>query len=154
MKSRLLLKPAFVLFPLVAGLLLATGCATSSHVPRVNYPVTYQIDVGNTNLSAEGDRQDLNVVATQRLEVTPGDRIHFAVDSPVIVDVSIYEADDRGSRQILWHHEGTVLASTILPRTRALLVEFSAARSNSSGRLSFTVSDRPIGGVTTTEIGR
>lgn len=129
-----------------AALLLAAGCASTYSRPRVNYPVTYQIQVGNSQVSAEGDRQNLNVVANQQVEVVPGDRLHFVVDSPVVVRLEIYDAATDGSRRLVSETEGTAFGSSFTPRHGTAVFAFSTARPNSSGLLQFTISDEPIRG--------
>lgn len=134
-------------FPAVAlaavALLWGAGCASNPSRPMVSYPVTYQIQVGNSQVSAAGDAQNLNVVANQQVEVMAGRPLYVNVDSPVVVDFKIYEV--RGDTvRLLTKMEGTQFGTSFTSNTSVARFEFAAARPNSSGMLQFTISDEPI----------
>jgi hypothetical protein len=138
------LKLAFPLGALaLAGWL--SGCATPAPtVPKVAYPVTYQINVGNTEVSAPAGPQNLNVNATQQVTVQPGATLYYQVISPVAVTMYIYADGDGGSHALLGQMQGTSFTSSILPSTSSLEFAFAVAQANSSGTLQFTISDQPI----------
>ncbi|MCF3648950.1 hypothetical protein [Synoicihabitans lomoniglobus] len=138
------MKPSRIFTAIAAvALLWGAGCASSSSRPRVSYPVTYQIQVGNSQVSASGDAQNLNVIANQNAEVVPGRRLYVYIDSPVVVDFKIVEI--AGSRnRLVTKMEGTRFETSFTPRSDQARFEFSAARPNSSGLLQFTISDQPV----------
>ena len=138
MKTKLLLS----LFA-SAGLFLA-GCATTASVPRVNYPVSYNVQVGNTQVATAAGGQNLNVAATQQVEVDPGEPLYYRVDSPVDVTVSVFEVASSGSRSLLGQMRGTSFTTSIMPSTSMVEFSFAASQPNSSGLVQFTLSDEPI----------
>ncbi len=128
---------------IAAALLFVSGCSSPSNLRHVNYPVTYQVQVGNSQVNAAGDNQNLNIVANQHVEVIPGRTLFFNVDSPVIVHLEIYERDGS-SRRMIGQMEGTMISSSFTPRSETAVFEFAAAHANSSGTLQFTLSDEPL----------
>ncbi len=138
MKTRILL--AFGLSTL--GLVMA-GCTTAS-LPRVTYPVTYQIHLGNTQVRSSYGPQNLNVNATQDVTVSPDEPLYYQVSSPVEVVVYVYEGETPGERTLLGQNEGTSFTSSVLPRSDSLQFVFSVAQANSSGVVQFTLSDEPL----------
>jgi hypothetical protein len=134
----------FAPLPLILAACLA-GCATSPPMPSVTYPVTYQINLANSQVAASGyGPQNLNVAATQQVTVEPGQTLYYQVNSPVAVTLSIYADDGAGNRTALGQLQGTSFTSSVLPSTAHLDFAFSVAQPNSSGTLQFTLSDRPI----------
>ncbi len=125
------------------ALLWGAGCASNPSRPRVSYPITYQIQVGNSQVSASGDAQNLNVTANQQVEVAPGRPLYVKVDSPVVVNFQIFETNGSSAR-LVTKMEGTTFNTSFTPSTTQARFEFSAARANSSGMLQFTISDTPI----------
>ena len=128
---------------LIALALLGAGC-TTSYLPKVNYPVTYQIQLGNTQVRSNYGPQSLNVNATQDVTVSPDQALYYQVTSPVEVVVYVYEVESGGDRALLGQNQGTSFTSSILPRTSTLEFVFSVAQANSSGVIQFTLSDQPI----------
>ncbi len=127
------------------GLALAgAGCTTTS-LPRVTYPVTYQIQLSNTQVRSDYGPQNLNINATQDVTVSPNEPLYYQVSSPVEVVVYVYELDAVNQRTLLGQNEGTLFNSYVVPPTSTLEFVFSVAQANSSGVLQFTISDQPIG---------
>lgn len=135
---------AQLLISFVAAVALLAGCATTANVPRVNYPVTYNVQVGNTQVATNVGGQNLNVAATQQVEVEPGEPLYYRVNSPVDVTVSVYEVASTGDRSLLGQMRGTSFTTSVMPSTRAVEFSFAAAQANSAGTLQFTLSDEPI----------
>lgn len=129
---------------LVIGLL--AGCATPPPPrPVVVYPVTYDVLVGNTQVSASAGPQNLNVSATQQVTAKVGKPLYYQIVSPVAVNVSIFERKSPEMGRVLVRDmQGTAFTSSITPSVSGLEFVFSAQESNSSGTLKFTLSDRPI----------
>jgi hypothetical protein len=129
---------------LVVGLF--AGCATPAPPrPVVVYPVTYDVPVGNTQVSASAGPQNLNVSATQQVTAKVGAPLYYQIVSPVAVTVSIYERKSSELGRVLVRElQGTAFTSSITPSVSALEFVFSVQESNSSGTLKFTLSDRPI----------
>ncbi len=128
---------------LVALALAAAGC-TSTSLPRVTYPVTYQIQLSNTQVRSDYGPQNLNVNATQDVSVSPEQPLYYQVSSPVEVVAYVYELDAPGQRTLLGQNQGTLFNSYVVPPTSTLEFVFSVAQANSSGVLQFTISDQPI----------
>ena len=135
----------------LVGLLALTACvAPTPPRPVVAYPVSYQVQVGNTQVSANDGPQNLNVSATQDVSVDPGKTLYYQVVSPIDVTLSLYElpvsnavnAATAGSR--IAQMQGTTFTSSITPSTSVVRFTFTASQANSSGNLRFTLSDRPI----------
>lgn len=125
--------------------LFASGCSTTPPRPVVHYPVTYDVPVGNTQVSSSAGPQNLNVSSTQQVTAEVGDPLYYQIVSPVAVTVSVYERRSTGSgRMLLREMQGTSFTSSITPSVSALEFVFSVQESNSSGTLKFTLSDRPI----------
>ena len=121
------------------------GCVSSP--PSISYPVTYQIQVGNTQVSSVNGPQNAIVNASQVAAVVPGAPLYYQVVSPVIVTVTAYERtypNDPASRRQVGQMQGTTFTSSIVPTVVTMEFTFAVAQANSSGVLQFTLSDRPI----------
>ncbi|HEX2101655.1 MAG TPA: hypothetical protein VHF69_13365 [Candidatus Synoicihabitans sp.] len=129
---------------LSAVALIAAGCSTTASVPRVNYPVSYNVQVGNTQVATNVGGQNLNVAATQQVEVEPGEPLYYRIDSPVDVTVSAFEVGRDGQRSLLGQMRGTSFTTSVMPSTSQVEFSFSASQPNSSGLVQFTLSDEPI----------
>ena len=123
--------------------LICAGCTTMS-LPKVTYPVTYQIQLGNTQVRSDYGPQNLNVKATQDVTVSPDQPLYYQVGSPVEAVVYVYELGPQNERTLLGQNQGTSFSAYVLPRTETLEFAFSVAQANSSGVLQFTISDQPI----------
>ncbi len=122
------------------------GCATPPPPrPVVVYPITYDVPVGSTQVSATAGPQNLDVSSTQQVTAKVGEPLYYQVVSPVAVTVSIYyrEAADQ-PRVLLREMQGTAFTSSITPSVPVLQFVFSAQQANSNGTLKFTLSDKPI----------
>lgn len=134
----------FVTCAAIAGLL--AGCSTPAHRPVVVYPVTYDVPVGNTQVSASAGPQNLNVSSTQQVTAVVGQPLYYQITSPVAVTVSIYErtSSSEMGRVLLREMQGTAFTSSLTPSSASLEFVFSVKESNSAGTLKFTLSDRPL----------
>lgn len=135
----------------LAGVFALNGCvAPTPPRPVVAYPVSYQVPVGNTQVSANTGAQNLNVTANQDIQVEPGQTVYYQVVSPVDVVVSVYELPTTTTPSArVAQMQGTTFTSSITPTASALRFSFAASQPNSSGTLRFTLSDRPIAPATT-----
>ncbi len=136
----------WISFVVVLALGLLAGCATSpERRPVVAYPVTYDVPVGNTQVSASTGPQNLNVSSTQQVTADVGEPLYYQVISPVPVTVSIYERRSANQARVLMREfQGTSFTDSFVPSEPNLEFVFSAQQSNSSGTLKFTLSDRPL----------
>ena len=137
---------AFVMSMPVLSLLALTACvAPTPPRPVVAYPVSYQVQIGNTQVRANDGPQNLNVSATQDVSVEPGKTLYYQVSSPIDVTLSLYELPSSTTPSArLAQTQGTTFTSSIVPTTSAVRFTFTATQPNSSGTLRFTLSDRPI----------
>lgn len=151
MKSNYLPR-AFVMSMPVMSLLALTACvAPTPPRPVVAYPVSYQVQVGNTQVTANTGPQNLNVAATQDVSVEPGKTLYYQVTSPIDVTLSLYELPYTNSPSTrLAQTQGTTFTSSITPTSSAVRFTFTASQPNTSGTLRFTLSDRPIAPAVTT----
>jgi hypothetical protein len=125
---------------------LGSGCmGPSERRPMIVYPVTYDVPVGNTQVSASTGAQNLKVSPTQEVTADVGEPLYYQIVSPVPVNVAIYErrSPDRG-RVLVREFQGTSLTNSIIPAEPHLEFQFAALQPNSSGTLQFTLSDRPL----------
>lgn len=128
---------------LAAVFLLLAGCATTPPLPKVTYPITYQIGVGNTQVTTSAGPQNTNQSATQQVTVEPGETFYYQVVSPVAVTLSVYEAG-AGGHTLLGQMQGASFTSSIVPQTSSLEFSFAVSEANTGGTVQFTLSDRPI----------
>ena len=129
------------------ALFFSGGCATTPPLPHITYPATYQIPVGNTQVSSNYGPQSLNNAPSQVVSVLPGSKLYYQVVSPVMVVLYIYERptpDDAAGRRLVGQMEGTTFTSSFIPSTSTVEFGFAVAQANSSGTIAFTLSDRPI----------
>jgi hypothetical protein len=133
------------------AVLAITGCSSVPPPPSIVYPVTYQIQVGNTQVNSTSGPANTNIAASQVAAVIPGAPLYYQVVSPVIVVVTAYERaypNDPASRRQVGQMQGTTFTSSIVPTTGTMEFTFAVAQTNSSGVLQFTLSDHPIAPVT------
>lgn len=126
------------------ALVWLAGCATTADVPRVSYPVSYSIQVGNAQVATSAGGQNLTVAPTQQVEVVPHEPLYYRVDAPVDVTVSVFELTRNGERSLLGQMRGTRFTTSVMPRTSQIEFAFNASQPNSSGMVQFTLSDEPI----------
>lgn len=146
MKINRFLRSALIALPVTALLALTACVAPTPPRPVVAYPVSYQVQVGNTQVSASDGPQNLNVSATQDVSVEPGKTLYYQVASPIDVTLSLYElpASTATSTARVAQMQGTTFTSSITPTTSLVRFTFGVSQANSSGTLRFTLSDRPI----------
>lgn len=151
MKSNYLPRALVMSMPVLSLLALTACVAPTPPRPVVAYPVSYQVQIGNTQVTANDGPQNLNVSATQDVSVEPGKTLYYQVVSPIDVTLSLYELPYTNSPSTrLAQTQGTTFTSSITPTTSAVRFTFSATQANSSGTLRFTLSDRPIAPAVTT----
>jgi hypothetical protein len=132
-----------------ASLLLALSACVAPTPPRpvVAYPVSYNVQIGNTQVTSTAGPQSLVASATQDVAVEPGKTLYYQVVSPVDVTLSLYELPRSSSSYTpprAAQLQGTTFTSSITPSTSRVRFTFAASQANSSGTLQFTLSDRPI----------
>jgi len=130
-------------FGLALALFLA-GCESQPMAPHVNYPSTYQVQVGNTQVLSAYGPQSSNVTAAQQVTVAPRVPIYYQVVSPVAVTVYVYQDESNGTRTLIGQMQGMTFSSSITPAASSLEFAFAVANANSSGTLQFTVNDQPM----------
>lgn len=146
MKTHRFRRSIALAIPLI-GLLALTACvAPTPPRPVVSYPVSYQVQIGNTQVRANDGPQNLNVSATQDVSVEPGKTLYYQVVSPINVTLSLAELPVPSTTITapIAQMQGTTFTSSITPTTSALRFTFVASQANSSGTLRFTLSDEPI----------
>ncbi|PTY08504.1 hypothetical protein DB347_02675 [Opitutaceae bacterium EW11] len=129
----------------LAAVLLG-GCASDvPPTPRIQYPVTYQVPIGNTSVRSDYGPQNLSTQATQQVTVETGRPIYYQVVSPVDVSVSVNElSGPKAARHLVSQMQGTSFTAMVTPTTPALEFTFSPVQANTGGTVRFTLSDRPI----------
>lgn len=137
------MKSTLALACLAAALLLG-ACASESSAPRINYPVTYSVQVGNTRVTSDYGPQNLNTQAVQQVAVEPGRPLYYEVVSPFEVSVQVSESASPGVKEQISQMQGTTFTAMITPKTPTVEFVFAAAHTNSGGALQFTLSDQPI----------
>lgn len=132
------------LFSLAAALM--AGCATDTPAtPRIKYPVTYTVQVGNTRVNSDYGPQNLSTTANQQVAVDPGSPLYYRVNAPYDVSVQVSEIPSTGSKRQVSTMQGMSFSATVTPTTPTLEFAFSPVRANTGGPLEFTLSDKPIG---------
>ena len=124
--------------------LVFAGCASEPEVAHVHYPVTYQVQVGNTKAVSDYGPQNLKTEATQRVTVEPGLPLYYHVESPFEVLVTVAESPTPDMKHEVSNMSGSSFTTSITPQTPTIEVTFSAAHPNTGGILKFTLSDKPI----------
>lgn len=134
-------KLALFIFP---ALLLIAGCASEPDAPRIQYPVTYHVQVGNTRVTSDYGPQNLTTQAMQQVAVEAGRPMYYQVVSPFDVTVQIYEAASSNVKKQVSQMQGTTFTAMITPQTPTLEFTFTPSHTNSGGDVQFTLSDQPI----------
>lgn len=131
---------------LALSALLAAGCASDiASAPRIKYPVTYTVQVGNTRVNSDYGPQNLSTTANQQVAVDPGSPLYYSVAAPFDVAVQVSEIPSNGAKRQVSTMQGQSFSATVTPSTPTLEFSFSPVRANTGGPLEFTLSDRPIG---------
>jgi hypothetical protein len=123
------------------------GCATdqTASLPRIHYPVTYSVPVGNTSVNSSYGPQAMNVSASQDVTVQPNVTLYYQVNSPINITLYIYDKLSSGERgNLLGTMQGTQFTSSTTPDSTVLEFVFTSSQTNSNGTLAFTLSDTPI----------
>lgn len=118
------------------------GCSTPPP-PHAAYPVTYRIQVDNTEAHSDTGPQNPAMSPTQAVAVVSGQPLYYQVVSPVDVTVYFYGMEGEGARVFLGQMQGRTFAASVTPNTNTLEFVFVATQPNSSATLKFTLSDQP-----------
>jgi len=124
------------------GLLVLAGCDS---VPSVNYPLTYQVPIGNSQVSNAYGPQNLNVSGVQDVPAQPGVPLYYQASAPVTL--SFYAFDKTGpgpGGPILNQSQGQFFNGSVTPTSGTVEFVFSVAQTNTGGTVQFTVSNQPI----------
>lgn len=129
--------------PLAAlGLLVFAGCDTT---PDVHYPITYQVPIGNSQVTSAYGPQNLNVSGVQDVPVQPGMQLYFQAVAPVNLTFYVFDKTGPGpGGPMLNQGQGTFFNGSVTPTANAVEFVFSAAQANTGGTVQFTISDHPI----------
>ncbi len=128
----------------LAALLFMAGCASEPAAPRIKYPITYQVQVGNTRVSSDYGPQNLTTQATQQVAVEAGRPMYYQVISPFDVAVTVTESASPGMKTQVSQMQGTIFTAMITPQTPMVEFSFAPAHTNTGGTMQFTLSDQPI----------
>jgi hypothetical protein len=127
--------------PAAALLILLAGCSTT----MTSLPMSYQIPIGNSQVSNAYGVQNLSVNATQDVTVPTGSTLYYQVASPV--NLTFYVFDKTGSAPggtLLGKLQGTTFTSQAVSQTGTLEFVFSADQLGTGGTVQFNVSAQPI----------
>ncbi len=150
MKTNHLPRALVTTLPILSLLALTACVAPTPPRPVVAYPVSYQVQIANTQVVSADGPQNLSNNATQDVTVDPGKTLYYQVVSPIDVTLSLYELPSPGMPSArIAQMQGTTFTSSITPSTSVVRFVFSASQANSSGNLRFTLSDRPIAAAVT-----
>jgi hypothetical protein len=125
----------------VLGLLAFAGCES---VP-VNYPLNYQVPIGNSTVSNAYGPQNLNVSGVQDVPATPGQPLYYNATAPV--NLTFYAFDKTGpgpGGPQLNQSQGTYFNGSVTPTSSTVEFVFSVAQANTGGTVMFTVSNHPL----------
>lgn len=123
------------------ALLLLAGCETST----IQYPITYQVPIGNSQVTSAYGPQNLNVSGVQDAPAVPGEPLYFQVVSPVYLTLYAFDKTGPGSGGTQLNvSQGTFFNTSVTPTGNTVEFVFSAAQQGTGGTVQFTVSDHPI----------
>jgi len=129
--------------PLAAlGLLVLAGCDST---PSVTYPITYQVPIGNSQVSNAYGPQNLNVSGVQDVPAQPGVPLYYQASAPVTL--SFYAFDKTGpgpGGPTLNQSQGQFFNGSVTPTSSTVEFVFSVAQMNTGGTVQFTVSNHQI----------
>jgi hypothetical protein len=131
-----------ILLPLAAlGLLVLAGCDS---VPY-NYPITYQVPIGNSTVSNAYGPQNLNVSGVQDVPAQPGVQLFYQASAPVTLTFYAFDKTGPGpGGPVLNQSQGQFFNGSVTPTSSTVEFVFSVAQANTGGTVQFTVSNRPI----------
>jgi hypothetical protein len=126
--------------------LFAGGCSSAPPTNQSPYPVTYNIQVDNTQSPSDYNAQATSASATRDVAVASGQTLYYKVESPVDVTVYFYGVESPGEsgRIFLAQMQGRTFVSSIMPNKGTLEFVFIATQPNSHGTVKFTLSDHPL----------
>ena len=127
-----------------AAILLMAGCSSTPPLTRIKYPVTYQVQVGNTRVASDYGPQNLTTSANQQVSVGAGRPIYYQVVSPFDITVQVSESDSPHTKKQVGQMQGTSFTAMATPQTPVLEFSFVPTHTNTGGTLQFTLSDQPI----------
>ncbi len=139
-----------LLIPLLMLAGLGAGCQTTASAPQVDYPASYDIQVGTTAATTDEAGPKSGRTATQQVQVVPHELLYYRVDSPVDVIVSVYE-NRNGDHVLLGQMRGTSFTTSVMPSTGNVEFSFAPSTVNRTGTVRFTLSDSPIVAVAAVE---
>ena len=125
-------------------LALFAGCSSEPAVIHIKYPITYQVQVGETKAVSDYGPQSLSNQAVQQLTVEVGRPLYYRVDSSFEVLVTVAEVPSPDMRHQVSQMQGANFTTSITPQSSNLVVTFSAAKPNTGGTVKFTLSDEPF----------
>ena len=120
------------------------GCASEPEAVQVKYPVTYNVQVGQTKAVSDYGPQTLSNQAVQQVTVEIGRPLYYSVSSEFDVLVSVSEVPSPDERRQVSQMQGKEFTTSITPETSTIVVTFTAAKPNTGGNVKFTLSDQPI----------
>ena len=127
---------------LAAGAAVAflAGCESAP-----DYPITYQIPIGYSQVTSVYGLQNLNVSATHDSAVQPGVPMYYQIASPVNMTVYVFDKNGPGPGGVLLNQtQGTSITSMATARSDTLEFVFSASQPYTAGTVQLTISDRPL----------
>jgi hypothetical protein len=133
---------SLAVLPAAALLVLLAACSSPT---TTSLPMSYQIPIGNSQVSNAYGVQNLAVNATQDVTVTPGSTLYYQVVSPV--NLTFYVFDKTGGTPggtLLGKLQGTTFTSQATSQTGTLEFVFSADQMGTGGTVQFNVSDRAL----------
>lgn len=125
-----------------AAALFLSGCSSE---PDVNYPVTYHLPIGNSQVTSAYGPQNMNVNATQDVQFPAGRTLYYQVISPVNLTFYVFDKTGPGpGGSLLGQMQGTTFTSSATTQSGTLEFVISASDANTGGTVTFTISDRPL----------
>ncbi|HEY3756444.1 MAG TPA: hypothetical protein VGL42_09880 [Opitutaceae bacterium] len=132
-------------FPVILASLALLALAGCDTVPSVQYPITYQVPIGNSTVTSAYGPQNLNVSGQQSVPAIPGQPLYFQIASPVNVTLYVFDQTGPGpGGPQLVQSVGSFWNQPVTPTGRNVEFVFSATQQGTGGTVQFTVSDHPI----------
>jgi len=133
---------AKIFAPLAAlGLLVLAGCDSTP----INYPITYQVPIGNSQVSNAYGPQNLNVSGVQDVPAQPGVPLYYQASAPVTLTFYAFDKTGPGpGGPTLNQSQGQFFNGSVTPTSSTVEFVFSVAQMNTGGTVQFTVSNRQI----------
>jgi hypothetical protein len=132
-------------FAAIAAAFFLAGCDTAP-----NYPVTYQIPIGFSQVATVYGVQNVNVSATHDSTVVPGVPFFFQISSPVGLTLYVFDKTGTGPGGVLLSQmQGTNITSSATATSSTMEFVFSTAQAYTGGTVQLTVSDHALPPTTT-----